>query len=57
MQIQKYQNPIKNIKLSSFKGNEINQKKLGGPDSTVLNNLFSSMNLNELAMNTGEIIL
>ena len=28
------------------------QKKAGGPDSTVSNNQFSSLTLNELAMNT-----
>ena len=39
------------IKLSSFKSSENIQKKEGGPDSTVSNNQFSSVTLNELAMN------
>ena len=42
---------MKNIKLSSFKSSENIQKKEGGPDSTVANNQFSSVTLNELAMN------
>ena len=42
---------IKNIKLSSFKNSENIQKKEGGPDSIVSNNQFSSVTLNELAMN------
>ena len=41
----------KNIKLSSFKSSENIQKKEGGPDSTVSNNQFSSVTLNELAIN------
>ena len=41
----------KNIKLSSFKSSENIQKKEGGPDSTVSNNQFSSVTLNELANN------
>ena len=41
----------KNIKLSSFKSSENIQKIEGGPDSTVANNQFSSLTLNELAMN------
>ena len=40
----------KNIKLRSFKGSENIKKKEGGPDSTVSNNQFSSVILNELAM-------
>ena len=39
----------KNIKMSSFKSIENIQKKEGGPDSTVSNNQFSSVTLNELA--------
>ena len=35
-----------------FKSSENIQKKEGGPDSTVLNNQFTSLTLNELAMNT-----
>ena len=41
----------KNLKPSSFKSSENIQKKEGGPDSTVWNNQFSSVTLNELAMN------
>ena len=41
----------KNIKLSSFKNSEDIQKKKGGPDSTVSNNQFASVTLNELAIN------
>ena len=40
-----------NIKFSSFKSSKKIQKKGGGPDSTVLNNQFASLTLNELAMN------
>ena len=40
-----------NIKLSSFKSNENIQKKEDGSDSTVLNNKFSSVTLNELTIN------
>ena len=39
------------IKLRSFKCSENIQKKRGGPNSTVTNNQFSSVTLNELAMN------
>ena len=38
----------------SFKNSENIQKKEVGPDSTVSNNQFSSVALNELAMNTRE---
>ena len=41
----------KNIKLSSFKSSENIQKKEGGLDSIVSNNQFSSVTLNEIAMN------
>ena len=41
----------RNRKLSSLKSSENIQKKEGGPDSTVSNNQFSSVTLNELAMN------
>ena len=44
----------KNIKLHSFKSSDNMQKKEGGPDSTVSNNQFSSVTLNELAMNARE---
>ena len=44
----------KNIKLSSFKSSENIQKTEGRPDSTVLNNQFSSVTLNTLAMNARE---
>ena len=37
--------------MSSFKSSENIQKKEGGQDSTVSNNKFSSVTLNELAMN------
>ena len=47
----------KNIQVSSFKSNEILQKKEGGPDCTVSNNKFSSVTLNEIAMNDRENIL
>ena len=47
----------KNIKLSSFKSSENIQKKEGGPDSTVSNNQFSSVTLNELAKNARKIII
>ena len=40
----------KNINMSSFKSSENIQKKEVGPDSTVSNNQFSSVTLNELAM-------
>ena len=43
-----------NIKLSSFKSSENIQKKEVGPDSTVSNNQFFSVTLNELAMNARE---
>ena len=36
--------------MSSFKSSEDFQKKEGGPDSTVSNNQFSSVTLNEFAM-------
>ena len=38
----------KNIKTSSFKSSENIQKKEDGSDSTVSNNQFSSVTLNEL---------
>ena len=41
----------KKIKSSSFKGSENIQKKEGGADSTVSNNQFFSVTLNELSMN------
>ena len=44
------------MKLSSFKSNENIQKKEGEPDSTVSNNQFSSVTLNELAMNARECV-
>ena len=34
-----------NIKMSSFKSSETIQKKEDGPDRSVSNNLFSSVNL------------
>ena len=37
----------KNIKMSSFKSSETIQKKEDGSDSTVTNNQFSSVTLNE----------
>ena len=40
----------KNTKKSSFKSSETIKKKQGGPDSTVSNNQFSLVTLNELAM-------
>ena len=40
----------KNIKLSSFKSSENIQKKEGWPDSTVSNNQFSSVTLNNIAI-------
>ena len=43
--------PNKNIKLSYFKSSENIHKKEGGSDSTVSNNQFSSVTLNEIAMN------
>ena len=49
----------KNVNLSSFKSSENIQKKEGGPDSTVSNSQYSSVTLNELAMNAkrGHIII
>ena len=41
--------------MRSFKSSENIQKKEGGPDSTVSNNQFSSVTLNELAMNARDI--
>ena len=40
----------RNIKLSSFKSSEKNQKKEGGPDRSLSDNPSSSVTLNELAM-------
>ena len=40
-----------NIKVSSFKSSENIQKKEGVPNSTVSNNQFSLVTINELAMN------
>ena len=42
----------KNIKLSSFTSSEKHSKEGGWPDSTVSINQFSSVTLNELAINT-----
>ena len=39
------------IKIGSFKSSENIQKKEGGPDRTVSNNQFSTVTLNEPAMN------
>ena len=47
-------NTNKNIKLSSFKSSQNIQKKEGGLDNTVSKYQFSSLTLNELAMNTKE---
>ena len=44
----------KNIKLRSFKSSESIQKKEGGLESTVTNNQFSLVTLNDLAMNARE---
>ena len=44
-----YQAINKDIKLSSFKSSENTQKKECEPDSTVSNNQFFSVTLNELA--------
>ena len=41
----------KNIKLRFFKSSENIQQKEGESDSSVSNNQFSSVTLNELAMN------
>ena len=41
----------KNITIISFKSSTNTQKKEGGPDSTFSNNQFSSVSLNEFAMN------
>ena len=42
------------IKMSSFESSVNIQKKEGGPNSTVSNHHFSSVTLNELAMNAIE---
>ena len=47
----------KNIKMSSFKSSENIQKKEGGPDRSVSDNLSSSVTLNELAMKARKILL
>ena len=47
----------KMIKVSSVKSGESIRKKEVGPDCTGLNNTFSSVTLNELAMKARESIL
>ena len=42
--------------MNSFKRSEKVQKKVGGPDCTVSNNQFSSVTLNELAMNARDTV-
>ena len=44
----------KNVQVSSFKSRENIRKKEGGSDRPVLNNKFSSVTLNELAMKSRE---
>ena len=44
----------KDIKFSSLKSSENTKKKEGGPDSAVSKIQFSSVTLNELAMNARE---
>ena len=43
-------NANKDIKMSSFKSSENNQKKDGGPGRSVSDNQSSSVTLNELAI-------
>ena len=47
---------IKNIKMSSFKSSENIQKKERGPERSVSDNQFSSVTLNELAMEARKIL-